>query len=279
MPLIDEASKQEMIIFTNIINGRIWRNISNARIFRCFRKDTSMDNGDDIQLIVEAKAFTFDTSGSSNHNNENNVEESSSIGTENVRNDDGPRFIENSVDNGDISATSPFSLDDNNNNDGNFNNNNDEDDGEDNSLSLYGNNNNNSSASNDNDNSNSNDNGNNNEIHSTPANSTITATKTVIGSLSPMPSQGHQSNPLRSPMTLRRNKAPKLVRHVRLAHDRTTEEIQHHGVGSPTILDENLNRTDIFAIENDNNNNNNNNNEEEEEEEEEEELPSKQLFE
>ena len=240
-------------------------------------------------------------------NNTDSIVDESSSGTENVRNDDGSRVIDtdfgggsndnNSVDNGDISAMSPFSLDDNNNifrnddgrrfidttewcyfravspfsldgnnnNDGTFNNN-DEDDGEDNSLSLYGNNNNNSTASNDNDNSNSNDNGNNNEIHSTPANSTIAATRTVIGSRSPMPT---------------RATTPKLdrCRHAQLASDRTPQEIWYNKNGKITIVGD-LDHTGVDNIENYNNNaiENYNNNNEEEEEEEEEELPSKQLF-
>ena len=146
-----------MNIFTHIRNGRIWWNISRTRIFRCFRKTKwssydRMDNvgantSDDIPRIVRVKAATFDTIGSSNYNNENNdidsiVEESFSLGIENVRNNDDHRFNivdffseesfyfgggsngNNSVDNGNIS------LDGNSNNDGDFNN--DEDDGEDN---------------------------------------------------------------------------------------------------------------------------------------------------
>ena len=248
MPLIDEASKQEMIIFTNIINGRIWRNISHARIFRCFRKDNRMDNGDDIQLIVEAKAFTVDTSGSSNHNNENNntdsiVDESSSIGTEIVRNDDVRHFFETAdwcVDESSSGTeivlreeTVPdielpagrtwnqqlkYDLKD-------------EDDMA--SISpIYNNNN-----------------------GSTPR------------------GRGRQSNrSIRSPSpmpTRARSPKPSLCRHARLANDGAPQEIWHHATGSPTIVRNNIDATDIDDIDNHNNknknkNNNNNNNEEEE---------------
>ena len=156
-----------MNIFTHIRNGRVWWNISHARIFRCFRKTKwsfydSMDNVDDIPL-----------NGSNNNNNNGN--------------------------NNDICSD--------------------------------------------------------NIVCSTPR------------------GRGRQSNrSIRSPSpmpTRARSPKPSLCRHARLANDGAPQEIWHHATGSPTIVRNNIDATDIDDIDNHNNknkNNNNNNNEEEEEE-------------
>ncbi|OEU08084.1 hypothetical protein FRACYDRAFT_250305 [Fragilariopsis cylindrus CCMP1102] len=67
--------------------------------------------------------------------------------------------------------------------------------------------------------------------------------------------------------TRARSPKPSLCRHARLANDGAPQEIWHHATGSPTIVRNNIDATDIDDIDNHNNknkNNNNNNNEEEE---------------